>query len=185
MQYVKFSGIMTVEIRDSLASVKPSSVITLVKWVCHSAGTCFNPYMARFNNHKQFPFGEYSLGGLISIRSVMGAWRNAVLILQVVAVQHLESVINKRTLSVTSVVVLIETSPWSIVSWAQSSTHSRHSTRVAVFLCLVQVQSSALSMSSWEQVSIGISSYASKFFIDLISVSIPSMTSCSVNFLST
>ena len=134
--------------------------------------------MARFSNYKQFPFGEYSLGGLIGLRSVIGSWRNAVLKLQTVAVQHLESVINQRTLSVTSAVVLTETSSWSIVSWTQFLTHSRHLTLVAVFLCLIQVQSSALLMSSWEQFSIGISSYASNCFIDPISVSIPSMTSC-------
>ncbi len=46
---------------------------------------------------------------------------------------------------------------------------------------LTQVPSSALSMSSWEQLTTGISSYTSKLFIDFISVCIPSMISCSVN----
>ena len=103
---------------------------TWAKWACHSAGSW--PVHGSFQQPQAvFSWILLACGCLISVPSVMGVWRKAVLKLPIVTFQHLEHVISKRTLSVTGVG---GSSKDTVVFSMKPLTHCLHLTLGALFL---------------------------------------------------
>lgn len=191
-QYIQFLGVMTVQVRISLAPLKAKR--------CHGLGKVRLPkcrcLLQSIHSSFQRPqavilgieFNRWSHEQSLNRRCVKecsgdvtsdhwptaGQWQ-----------KEKDSDRRRRTRRVTRVGVDAKVSSVSISSWKHPCATNLQRTLCGVSLRITHLQSTALSMSSCEQCSSGFSSKTSKPLMNDISVIIPSFSSSSVNSGST